>query len=450
MKIANLELEGRLLGNIVLQPEVWYEVATDFKAELFSDPAFSIVADTLIELNSNGKRASSISLYRALTKKNVDITAEDLTKLTSGHVTSKETKYLLDELIDLYKRRTVYNSLLSTLDDLQSDDKPTDELIAEAQQAMIQAFSKTGKSELATMQDVCEELFIQQQAIQDGKHPPIYPLRLKGLQSLVGGFETGSLNIIAARPSVGKTAFMLAECIGWGESGLPGVVFSLEQKKSQIGQRNIASVEDIPVNYLRKRMDQHYLGKFNTALSKLRDLPIFISDKRGLSADQICSMSRVAKMKNPDMKWLAIDYLTAMKFDPRMRHDLAVGDACLKLRDLAEEIDVFIVLLSQLNRGLENRPDKRPLMSDLRDSGNIEEYADSIMFLYRHGYYEAGFLQAEMGDWITEIEVAKNRQGGNDHMKTLAMFHKPFMRWEDCPSSWAEKYVDFFKKGKTA
>lgn len=448
MKIANIELEGRLLGNIVLQPEVWYEIAADFKPELFSDHLFRSIAETLIELNSNGKRASSVSLYRALKKKNIDITAEELIKLTAGHVTSKETKYLLDELIDLYKRRTVYNSLLSTLDNLESDDKPTDELIAEAQQAMIEAFSKTGKSNLSTMQDVCEELFEQQQKIQNGEQPPIYPLKLKGLQSLVGGFETGSLNILAARPSMGKTAFILSECIGWGERGLPGIIFSLEQKRTQIGQRSVASIENIPVNYLRKKMDEHYSDRFNTALSKLRDLPIMISDKRGLSADQICSIARVAKMKNPDLKWLVIDYLTAMKFDTRQRHDLAVGEACLKLRNLAEEIDVFIVLLSQLNRNLEQRPDKRPLMADLRDSGNIEEYADSILFLYRHGYYDAGFLGAEMGDWITEIEVAKNRQGGNDHTKTLAMFHKPYMRWEDCPPNWAEKYINFFNRRK--
>ena len=198
----NLLGEARLLGNIIKQPEVWHEVATDFRPELFSEPAYRSIAEIIIDLTNGGKRPSSVKIYNEMHKRNVGLTVEDLLEVVSSHVTIKETKSLLHELEDLWKRRVVYQTLLSTLNELQQEDKPTDKLIAEAQQAMIDAFSLTGKGELSSMQDVCEELFVRQEAVQRGEAPPIYPLSLSGLQSLVGGFETGSLNIIAARPSM--------------------------------------------------------------------------------------------------------------------------------------------------------------------------------------------------------------------------------------------------------
>ena len=442
----NLLAEARLLGNIIKQPEVWFEVAPDFRAELFSDPAYRAIAEIIIDLTTGGQRPSSVKIYNEMVKHNVGLTVDDLLEVVSAHVTVSETKSLLAELEDLWKRRTVYQTLLSALNELKNEDKPTDELIAFAQQKMIEAFNQTGRSELKSMQDVCEALFLRQEAIQRGELLPVYPLNLTGLQSLLGGYETGSLNIIAARPSMGKTAFLLSECLGWAQRGLPGIIFSLEQEGVQIGQRNIANLEGIPVSYIRARLDEKQLDRFYSGLSKLRELPIKISDKRGLTADQICSIARVEKMRNPDLKWVAVDYVTAIAFDPRQSRYLAVGDAALKLRNLAEEIGVFVILLSQLSRAVEARNDKRPIMADLRESGNLEEFADTVVFLYREGYYRPGFLDCPEGDWITEIEVAKNRQGGNAGKRTLALFEQPTMRWLNCPSDLAEKYMKKVKR----
>lgn len=439
-RTANLMIEQRLLGNILIQPEVWHEIATDFRPELFSDSSYRTIAQIIVDLTGGGKRPSSVRVYKEMAKRDVGLTTDDLIKVVTGHVTAKETRALLSELDDLWKRRTIYQTLANAINNLQQEDKPTDELIAEAQQAMIDAFNKTGKGDLKSMQDVCEALFTRQELIQNGQAPPVYPLNLVGVQTLVGGFELGSLNIIAARPSMGKTAYVLHECLGWAQKGLPGVIFSLEQKDLQIAQRMIANQVGVPVSNLRNRLDEQGMDKFYTGLSKLRDLPIKISDKRGLTADQICSIARLEKMRTPDLKWIVVDYLTALSFDPRQSQYLAVGDAALKLRNLAEEIDIFVVLISQLNRGVETRSDKRPVKADLRDSGNLEEYADSILFLYREGYYNPNFLGCPEGDWITEIEVAKNRQGGNDGKRTLVLFEQPYMRWSVCPSGLAEQY----------
>lgn len=445
-RVSDLLLEQRLLGNIIIQPEVWHEIAVDFRSELFSDEAYRTIAQIIVDLTNGGQRPSSVKLYNEMRKRGVGLTIDDLTRLVSSHVTIRETKALLVELEDLWKRRTVYQTLLAALNRLDEEDKPTDQLIAEAQQFMLEAFSKTGKGELKSMQDVCERLFDRQEAIQQGQAPAVYPLSLAGVQTLLGGYEVGTLNIIAARPSMGKTAFMLNECLQWAQQGLPGVIFSLEQKDIQLAQRYIANLAKVSLNSLRGRLDEQRLDRFYTGLSQIRDLPIKISDRRGLTADQICSIARLEKMRNPDLTWIAVDYLTALSFDPRQSHYLAVGDAALKLRNLAEEIDVFVVLISQLNRSVEKNRNKRPSKADLRDSGNLEEYADTILFLYREGYYDPNFMDCAEGDWVTEILIGKNRQGGNDGKWAFALFEQPYMRWWDCPSDLAERYKASIEK----
>ena len=213
----NIDLlyEARLLGNVIIQSEAWYEIAPDFRPELFSDPAYRAIAEIIIDLTEGGQRPSSVKIYNEMQKRQVGLTVEDLISVVTGHVTVKETKSLMAELEDLYKRRVVYQTLLNALNKLQQDDKETDQLIAEAQQAMLDAFDKTGKSDVKSMQDVAEKLFYRQERIQRGEQLPMYPLNLDRLQELVGGLETGSITIVAARPSMGKTSFMLSECIGW-------------------------------------------------------------------------------------------------------------------------------------------------------------------------------------------------------------------------------------------
>ena len=206
-KIADSYLETRILGNIIVRPDSWYEIASDFDPKYFSDPELATIAKIMVDVTKAGRRPSSTALLREFQKNNIKTTPKDLIDIIGGFITVKDTKPLMRELIDLYKRRTVYQTLGRVLNSLEKVDKPTDELIASAQQAMIDAFSQTGGGELASMHDVCDELFSRQVMIQNGETPPVYPLNLAGLQGLMGGLESGSLNIVAGRPSMGKTSF---------------------------------------------------------------------------------------------------------------------------------------------------------------------------------------------------------------------------------------------------
>jgi len=444
--IDELYPQQRLLGNIISDPNQWYSVASDFSPDLFTDPVYQAVAEAIITITKDGGKPSSGRLYNELRKRKLDSAADIILKIIDGHITKKDTRELMDQVVDMFKRRTICRTLEMAATKLRNDDRDTDILITEAQRVLLEAFDRTSSSEVCSAFDVSSTLFAQQDRIQNGEVPPIYPLSLPKLQTLVGGFEEGSLNIIAARPSMGKTALMLQEALGWAKNGIPGLVFSLEQNRAQIGQRLIANLEGIPLSSLRYRLSDRYRDRFNTGLSKLSDLPLQICDKRGLTVEQLCSIARVEKLKNPDLKFICVDYLTALSFDPREPHYLAVGNAALKLRNLAEELGLFIVLLSQLNRGVETRINKRPEKSDLRDSGNIEEYADCILMLYREGYYFPDFLREPGANSVVEIEVAKNRQGGNDGLVSLALFLPHFMRWENCPHSLEQAYNEYVNR----
>lgn len=446
MRDTDILWEQKLLANIILEPDIWVEIASDFNSKYFSDPGYQIIAEVIEEIGRDGKLPSSPKIFQYCREKGLDVKGEDLLEISKGFVTAKETKALLEELIDLYKRRAVINSLQLTLFELRETNKPTGELVNYAQKRIVQAFDKIGRSEVATAQDVAEEVFALQMKAQAGEEV-IYPSSLIGLNTHLGGYELGSLNIIAARPSMGKTSLALHEALYWSELNLPGIFFSLEQAKAQLGQRILANKKRIPLRYIRGKLDDSYLDDFNEGLSLMRELPIVFSDRRGLNVGELCAIARSEKMKNSEIKWIVVDYLQCLEFAKGPRRDLEVGGACKTLRNLAQELNVWIVLLSQLNRGLENRANKRPLLADLRDSGNIEEFADSVMFLYREGYYRPNFIDAEMGNWVTEIELAKNRQGGSAGKKTLAMFHLPFMWWEDCPSNWAEHYKTALRRG---
>lgn len=449
MQLADYSLEGRLLGCILVNPASWAEVAANFRPELFTDEAYQEIAKIIIELAHEGKKISSVAAMREAERRNIGLTTEDFRNLIDLVITPAEAPALLNELTDLYKRRTAYTTLAATMDKLRTEELPTDQVIAEVQQAMIQAFSTAEAVELKTMHEVALEMFEAQRRIQEGELVPVYPLAPVSVQTLVGGIEKGSLTIIAGRPSMGKTAFALNQVLFWAQKGWPGMIFSLEQKSTQIARRMLANLQGIPVSYMRQKLDEKHLDKFNTGLTDLSKLSVTICDRQGLTVDQICSMVRLAKMQNANLHWVMIDYLTLIQFDRRMKDHVALGDICLKLRNLAKELDIWVLLLSQLNRGVESRDNKRPILSDLRDSGNIEEYADVVLFLYREAYYNPEIVQVlkfPEAAGITEIILAKHREGGGDSQKALLWFNKPYMRWIDCPSQWSEPYNAILKQ----
>jgi replicative DNA helicase len=221
---------------------------------------------------------------------------------------------------------------------------------------------------------------------------------------------------------MGKTALVLNMAANVAKRDIPVLIFSLEMDDEQIGDRIVLSEL-----FAHKEGDQQSVTSFEyqTKLSdeqfavtqkvfnELYHLPISIVDKRGLTVAEIRAKARKFKTENPNLGLIVIDYLQLIKPPNNANRSwtLIVGEMVRELRDLAGELDVPIILLSQLNRGVESRENKRPMMSDLRDSGNIEEFADVIMFLYRDDYYYPDTAKEKGTEGLVEIIFAKQRKG---------------------------------------
>ncbi|HUU53155.1 MAG TPA: replicative DNA helicase [Candidatus Bathyarchaeia archaeon] len=227
------------------------------------------------------------------------------------------------------------------------------------------------------------------------------------LDNLTCGLQPTDLIYLAARPGMGKTGFALGLALKAARAGYPGIFFSLEMSKEQLTDRAIAASAKVNSQNIRfgKLSGDDWI-KLNDASGKIYNLPIGIDDTGGLSLSEIRRRARKAK-KQSNIQWVIIDYLQLIFTEKGHSRDREVGIVSAGLKSLAKELRVPFIVLSQLNRGLESRDNKRPRLSDLRESGNLEQDADLVLFLYRPSVYGA----EEEFEGQSEIIVAKQRNG---------------------------------------
>lgn len=236
------------------------------------------------------------------------------------------------------------------------------------------------------------------------------PTGFTDLDSMTSGFQPGDLIIVAGRPSMGKTAFSLniAENVAL-DTGLPVAVFSMEMGATQLAMRMIGSVGRLDQHRMRTgRLEDEDWVRLTTALGKLNDAPMFIDESAGLNALEVRARARRLHRQCGKLGLIVIDYLQLMAATRQGENRATeVSEISRALKALAKELDVPVVALSQLNRGLEQRPNKRPVMSDLRESGAIEQDADVILFIYRDQVYNPD--SPDKG--TAEIIIGKQRNG---------------------------------------
>ncbi len=247
------------------------------------------------------------------------------------------------------------------------------------------------------------------------------PFGLARLDEILrGGAKQQSLIILGARPAMGKTAFMLNAVKHWIAEDCPGVVFSLEMAGHQLYQRLLADLSEIDSENWAYNPE-----KVTKAANLIDSWGVEVVDRPGTTLEQVrAECDRRASIGR--LGWIMVDYLTIMGvpegFD---RHDLAIGALSRGLKEIAKEYQIPVLLAAQLNRNLESRQNKRPILADLREAGQIEQDADVIMFLYRDHYYNPN----EADPREAEIIVAKNRFGVTD--TALAVWNGPLTRFED-------------------
>ncbi|MEO1636432.1 MAG: replicative DNA helicase, partial [Cyanobacteria bacterium J06631_9] len=260
-----------------------------------------------------------------------------------------------------------------------------------------------------------EKMFIEQRSL--GMVLPGLSCGFYDLDAMTQGFQRSDLIITAARPAMGKTSFVLnvARNIA-AEHKQPVAIFSLEMSKQQLIYRLLSSEAKIESGRLRTgRIAQHEWGPMGHAINTLSELPIFIDDTPGIGVTEIRSKARRLQAENGGaLGLILIDYLQLMEGtgDNRVQE---LSKMTRSLKGLARELNVPIICLSQLSRGVESRTNKRPMMSDLRESGAIEQDADLIMMLYREEYYDPD--TPDRG--IAEVILTKHRNGPTGTVKLL-------------------------------
>lgn len=279
---------------------------------------------------------------------------------------------------------------------------------------------------LAKVIDRIDELFSR----ENTKEVTGIPTGFIDLDRVTSGLQAGDLIIVAARPSMGKTAFAvnIAENVAI-HSKLPVAIFSMEMGGEQLAMRMIGSVGQVNQGDLKNgRFKDDDWPKITMALGKLHEAPIFIDETAGLNVIDIRSRARRIYMENAGLGLIVIDYLQLMGSTERRQNEnraTEISEITRALKGLAKELKVPVITLSQLNRSLERRDDKRPMMSDLRESGAIEQDADLILFLHREEYYSKN----EQDRGKAELIIGKHRNGPTCSIPMV--FRGEFTRFEN-------------------
>jgi replicative DNA helicase len=254
------------------------------------------------------------------------------------------------------------------------------------------------------------------------------PSGYRDLDRLTSGFQPGNLIIVAARPSMGKSALALCMAANMAvRQGIPVGMFTLEMSKAEVTQRLMCSEAKVESQRLRTgKLAPDDWPRLTAACDKLAKAPIYVDDTGSINMMEIRSKARRLKSRHPDLGLIVVDYLQLMSSAGNAENRVQeVSQISRSLKILARDLDVPIVALSQLSRAVEQRTDKRPILSDLRESGSIEQDADLVMFIYRDEYYNDESDQ----QGIAEVNVAKHRNGPTDGIKLS--FLKRYAKFSD-------------------
>ena len=240
------------------------------------------------------------------------------------------------------------------------------------------------------------------------------------LDKLLSGFQNSDLILIAARPGMGKTALMLniANNVAAGKFKYPVAIFNLEMSSSQLVKRMISTQTGIPGDRIRSgELDREEWGEIKDMVKEYKNIPIYIDDSTDVSVNSIRAKCRKLKLEK-DIKLVIIDYLQLLTSGNRVESRVnEVGEISRALKLMAKELDIPVIVGSQLSRSVEKRDDKRPMLSDLRESGTIEQDADIVMFIYRDAYYHKN-EDSKFKD-VAEVIVSKHRNGSMGTVKLL-------------------------------
>ena len=424
----NIEAEEAVLGAILVNPEVITKVVETLKPESFYKPAHKYVYEAMLQLFNTNERIDLVSVSDVLSY-------NSRLEAVGGRAFINDLSYktITTSNIEYYARivqeKAVKRSLINAGSEIVSfgyDLNPIDESLENAEKLIFDIASRKATTDLHHIKELVLNTYEKIEYRYEHKDE-LLGLRTDfyELDTITNGLQKSDLIILAARPSMGKTAFALniAQNVAVKEK-VPVAIFSLEMSKEQLVQRMLCSQAEVDTQRLKTgNMQSKDWDKLANAMNDFANAPIYIDDTSGATLTDIRAKCRRLKMEQADLGLIVIDYLQLMESSGREDRMQQISAISRGLKTLARELDVPVIALSQLSRAVESRTDKRPMLSDLRESGAIEQDADIVMFIYRDEYYK----KTEEEDEVTkaaskgesEIIIAKHRNGPVGTVKLL-------------------------------
>lgn len=405
------EAEASVLGAMLVHPDAVAKAMEILQPEDFYQTSHQLIFEAMV------------SLFQATQPVDVVMVGDELRR--RGHLEEVGGLAYLMELAalvptaahvehyaQLIRQASVRRALIAIANHMVVEayqgEKTPAELLDAAQNALFQ-ITQRGQRDVVRLNEVLIDTFNRLEQLYENRGKLVgLPTGFVDLDRMTAGLQPSDLIVVAARPSMGKTMFCLnlARHVATREK-VPVVIFSLEMSREQLALRLLSAEAELEGHRLRSgELDERMWSQLSLALGRLGEAPIFIDDTPAISALELRAKARQLKLQH-NIGLVIIDYMQLMQGRRAENRQQEISEISRALKALARELNIPVVALSQLSRAVENRTDKRPMLSDLRESGAIEQDADIVAFLYREDYYSR---EAEQPD-LTELIVAKQRNG---------------------------------------
>lgn len=420
------QAECAVLGAVLMSGPDAFDAA-GLKAEDFFQPLHQTLWTEASKLILAGKHVDVVGLIEAM--RGVEVDWSYVQGLTDGFVSLRAVRAHAKIIRDHAKARAL-SAAARTVAGVAADESiSVEQRVAQSVSTLEAVVDEKAEKDALPIADFVADFLDNLQDMADGKVTPARATRIPGLDRLLnGGLRDGQLVIIAARPSQGKSSFAQQLALSHAQDGFASAFFGMEMDSKELTNRTVANVGRVPLKGLKSGLlDSDQWGRVPEAIEGLRGLPLFLYDQPGMTLAEVASKARKLVRKH-GMKTLVVDYLQLMKGSGlRNERRVELEEITRGSKQLAKQLGITVVLLSQLNREVEKRTNPRPQMADLKECGAIEEDADVIMALWTHKQGEG-----DSGE-VKGCAVLKNRDG--ERGEVALHFAGQYQRWTESTES---------------
>lgn len=422
----NLDAEMAILGSCFLSSYALDKVCEEVTSDMFYSDANKKIFEAIDELHKNKVPLDSTTLTNEIEKRdNINTIGgvEYLSEVIDSVITAANVDYYIDIIREKALRRKLIEVSTSITTSAFDEDSETNDIIDSAEKNI---FSVTKAKKAGEFKEIGEVMKSTQNRLEElaknDKEITGISTGFYDFDKLTSGLHENELIIIAARPAMGKTAFAVNLAVNAAINSKKNIaLFNLEMSAEQLAMRMISAQGGIDQNKLKTgRLEHNDWKKVNEAISELSSTNLYIEDASGITVSEIRAKCRRLSTQGPGLGLVVIDYLQLIDGSARYagNRQQEVSEISRSLKTMAMELNVPVIALAQLSRSVELRENKRPIMSDLRESGSIEQDADIVAFLYRDDYYNKS-AQEQTNISVTELIVGKHRNGNTGTIELL-------------------------------